>query len=332
MRSFSGTKKTGRRFVRIVTTRNLDGSKLMRSAVSNLALVLLAVSPAFSADRVWWGNSSGAEKDWNTAANWVGGVPTAGDNVFIPVGSADIDTGLDQSGVSLGTVLIEPGYTGNIGTYTGSSPAYLQIDCTQLTSYGTGRLYLDLRHTGAIDVTIRSADTTVTAGTHGVYLTTDGTGTIGQLSVSSGYVALGVFADDPAQTCAELRLQGVSAYVTIGENVTATNIDSRGSFLSLSENTISSIEVTGGTSTISGSGAVTTATVESGTFRHSGSGTITTCVVDGGVFDTTDAHRDHTVTTLTVDTGTVTLDPETTAVGTLNITPNTQHTISVSKQ
>jgi hypothetical protein len=189
-----------------------------------------------------------------------------------------------------------------------------------------------LCHTGAVDVLIGAATAATNTGYYGTYITTDGTGTIGQLSVSSGYVALGVFADDPAQTCAELRLQGVSAYVTIGENVTATNVDSRGSFLSLSENTISTIEVTGGTSTISGSGAVTTATVESGTFRHSGSGTITTCVVDGGVFDTTDAHRDHTVTTLTVDTGTVTLDPETTAVGTLNITPNTQHTISVSKQ
>jgi|LUMV01.1.fsa_nt_gb hypothetical protein len=332
MRNFFGTKETGKRFVRIVTTRNLDGSKLMRSAVSNLALVLLAVSPAFSADRVWWGNSSGAEKDWNTAANWVGGVPTAGDNVFIPVGSADIDTGLDQSGVSLGTVLIEPGYTGNIGTYTGSSPAYLQIDCTQLTSYGTGRLYLDLCHTGAVDVLIGAATAATNTGYYGTYITTDGTGTIGQLSVSSGYVALGVFADDPAQTCAELRLQGPSCYVTVGKGVTATNVDSRGTLFLLTNNTVSTLEITGGLTTVGGSGGVTSATVEAGALRHFGSGTVTSCTVSGGTLDTTGAHYDHTITALTIEAGAVTLDPETTSVGTLNVTPNSPHTISVSKQ
>ena len=294
----------------------------------------LEVSICFAADKVWWGGTGGSVGDYGVAANWQpSGVPGSGDNVYIPVGSNVISGTLNQSGVSIGTFIVEDGYDSAIGTFTSSaaSPSYLQIDCTSFTFGGTRKCFIELAHSGAINANVRTADISPTAGEFGLYLQTDGSGTIGTLTVASGYVAFAAFGDDPAQTVANLRVSGSSAIVLIGPNATTTNVDnSKGSITIDSDNTIANLESDGGTTTIRGIGAITAATVNGGTLFHNGSGTATAVNVDGGTF-TAVSGPPKTITTLTWSTGTVEIDPELTTVTNLAIDTAAPYQIITTK-
>ena len=238
----------------------------------------------------WWGLDTGNVGDWGTAANWSpSGVPGAGDEIIIGPEAAgqsvDIHGTLDQSGVALGDIWILEGYIGQIGLHgTGNStPVNLQIDCTRLHVAGTGKMYISLEHTGAIDVIVEAAEANPLIGESGLYVTTDGTGTIGILSVLSGFVSLAHFADDPSQTCAEAICNGPQAHLEIGEPVTATAVTvENGVCRWLSGNTTGTFTVSGGVANLLGSGAITAAVAAGGLMNLGGIGTISTLTMDGG--------------------------------------------------
>jgi len=69
-------------------------------------------------DIQWVGGISG---DANVEANYSPAqVPITGDSIYFNTGSVDVTAGLDQSGVDPALLVFSPGYTGNIGTSSGS--------------------------------------------------------------------------------------------------------------------------------------------------------------------------------------------------------------------
>ena len=73
--------------------------------------------------RTWDGNDASTPYDWSVAGNWLeGSVPVSADDVILPAGAAKITAGLNQSAVTLSSLVAED-YAEDIGT----SAAYLQI-------------------------------------------------------------------------------------------------------------------------------------------------------------------------------------------------------------
>jgi len=259
----------------------------------------------------WWGFDPNNEGDWGTAACWSpSGVPGAGDEIIIGPGSSPITGTLDQSGVALGDVWILEGYDERIGVYGDgdSTPINLQIDCDRLEIAGSGKQYIQLENSGAIDVIVERAEQSTLSGKAGLYLTTDGTRTVGLLSVRSGVVHVAHFGDDPSQTVAEVVLNGPQAKVTIGEAVTATAVTvEAGVCRWLSGNTTGTFTVSGsGVAFLLGSGAVTELrTAGKGLANLGGTGTITAITLDGrdSVVDGTWLAATQTITGITVLSG-----------------------------
>jgi hypothetical protein len=285
------------------------------------------------ADKVWWGADSGNVGDYGVAANWQpSGVPVNGDNVMIPAGSNAISGTLDQSAVTLGSFYVEEGYDQAIGTYTAATPSYLQLDANAMFYAGTGTAYIEVRNGGgSLDVHVEAAGAQATTGIYLLYLTTDGTSTIGTLSVRAGAVALGSFLDDPNQTCTNVRATGTNARILIGDPVTATNVHvDRGHVRSESVNTHTLIEQSGGTCDVIGAAAVTTLTLTGGTLRAHGGGTYSTLTVDGGTLIATDGDA-RVLSTLNFDSGTLQSDPDVTTISTLVGRQDVPFTMTVAK-
>ena len=53
---------------------------------------LLTAAESYAASVEWKGGDAANPSDWDTAANWVGGVPSSGDTVIIPAGVATMPT------------------------------------------------------------------------------------------------------------------------------------------------------------------------------------------------------------------------------------------------
>ena len=92
------------------------------------------------------------------------------------------------------------------------------------------------------------------------------------------------------------------AKVEVGSGVTVTTIDAIGG-----ENNIkcgcTTMNVKGGTTTISGTGTITNLNIDGGEARPASSGTITTCTIDSGTADFTISAESRTVTTLILNGG-----------------------------
>ena len=91
------------------------------------------------ADSIW--TDGAGTGDLNTAGNWNGGVPGAGDNAyFVAMQSASVTASLaDLTALLLGDVVIGEGYSGAIGS-TGSP---LTLSAGQIIHRGSGHLYFE---------------------------------------------------------------------------------------------------------------------------------------------------------------------------------------------
>lgn len=258
------------------------------------------------ANKVWIGRDPTNEGDYGTAANWnPSGVPTNGDNVFFHPGGHAVTGSLNQSSVTLGNVFVCWGFDAPIGYYTGPTPNYLQLDANAVWYSGTGRSFLELRNGGgALDVHIEQAGSYNRTGMSNLYITTDGSSTIGTLSCRAGHVCVGGFGDDPSQTVAHVRSTGRNSTVVIGDVVTATNVHvDAGNVRSESANTHALVEQGGGSFTMYGQGAITALQTAGGTSTLFGGGTVTTATVLGsGRLSAVDGDS-RTITTLVMQPG-----------------------------
>ncbi|MHC4867722.1 MAG: hypothetical protein ACYTEX_26930, partial [Planctomycetota bacterium] len=80
-------------------------------------------------------NWQGTTDDWGTAGNWSDGVPNLSDQVYIPRSSSQgIQSSMNQTAVDLDLLLVEPGYSQNIG----ADGNELTISTDVLKFFGSG--------------------------------------------------------------------------------------------------------------------------------------------------------------------------------------------------
>ena len=252
----------------------------------------------------WTGAVSG---NYGVAGNWSGGaVPGAGDHVWLIDGDKDIDEGLDQSAVTLGSFNVDMTYTGLIGT----RGAYLQIHsplATIGTYEGTGtptgsrQIKLDIGSGTACNLVIRDTATAgLTADAPPVYILANHASHL--LRVWDGIVWIEDMPGDTGQID-ELLVGSISGggspNVVAGSGLTIhTAATAYGGMLRCKGTlTNAEVRVRGGTAEIDTASAINTVTVNAGTAYLDRHGTITSLASYGGTTDTTRTTNARTVTT-----------------------------------
>ena len=114
------------------TFRNLSVIHRFRRVVALLALAVSAIvtSAAIAADTQWTGASSGL---WTTAGNWDAGVPTAGDNGFLPAPTTPNATITLPGAAAANRLTVSgSGYALTTGTLTLSDNLYIDATSASL--------------------------------------------------------------------------------------------------------------------------------------------------------------------------------------------------------
>lgn len=262
------------------------------------------------ADKVWVGTTG----DLGTAGNWSpSGVPAAGDNVYIPAGSGSItgSSALSTASLSgaLGTVEVEAGYTGTIGSRT----SYMVLSAGTFRFAGKGTSYVNLE-ASAISPDIRATATPTSSDGVGLYLKGSALATLS--AVGDCAIGLAYFGGETS-TVTTARVVGPSARLTIGAGVTATTIQVLSGTGTVKAG-CTTLDVQGGMVTTLGSGAITTVTVDAGTANLNSSGTITTLTQTGGSVDMLGNGAARTVTTMNHNGGLLRYDKDVVTITTYN--------------
>jgi hypothetical protein len=221
----------------------------------------------------YWKNTAAGSTSWATAGNWQGGVPASTDTPSIFQGSADINTGLNQSAVTLGAggLTVTSGFTGTAAESTVEG-ASLQINSPLFhfmrafiggtyVEGGTTRFRINPGTVTPCKVVVDTTGAPADNGMGAVSLTAGGT-TTGEVDVNGGTVDLAGRAGDTF-TLNRLNVSGgvviVGAGVTFGG--TTPKIVQDDGVLVLSAG-VATLSKTGGTVYTNGTGAITTATVD----------------------------------------------------------------------
>lgn len=220
------------------------------------------------AQKQWIGGTG--SQPWSTAGNWSpSGVPANGDDVSILVGTSNIDSGLNQSAVTLNSLTIGSGFTGTIGA-AGDTGAYLQINTPSLLvlsapsaggflSGGFTRFKWDAGAATDFVAVVKTTGNGADPG-RGALQVKGGTAA-SKMYVTGGTVDL---AAKPGETGTLAELDVTGGTVVCGSGLTCPTIIQNGSASSLTVN-----------------GAVTTLTQQAGTLNTFGTSLITTAYVNG---------------------------------------------------
>lgn len=263
------------------------------------------------ADKIWVGTTG----DLSTASNWSpSGVPAAADNVYVPAGAGSMSSNMDALktatlGGSLGTVEVEEGYTGTIGTKS----AYWQFTPTTFRFAGSGAAYVNIE-AAAISPDIRRTATPTTSDGAGLYLKGSAIATLS--APASCSIALAYFGGETS-TVTTVRCVGASAKVILGAGVTVTTFQVL-SGSGIAKCAVTTLDVQGGTAYTYGSGAITTVTVDAGTAYLQSSGTITTLTQNAGYVDMLGSGIARTITTGNHYGGTLRYDKDVVTITTYN--------------
>jgi hypothetical protein len=252
------------------------------------------------AEIYWQGDDSIEPADFNTAANWAGGVvPVAGDDIlFSPQYNNACTTNTDQGSTGFGDVIIEEGFTADIGTV--AEPLTCIPDKFEYN--GQGVIHADLT-TAAIPVIITNS-AAFAAGKAGVNVNGSA---ITTLSIAGGSCAVGFGAGDIA-TVTTARVTG-SGRLIIGNGTTLTNLDVISGTADLRA-AAATVKVFGGRLLTAEAAAISTKlTAYAGDLVLSGSGTIADLLLDGTPsVDFTQSGIARTVTAFKNNGGTVKRD------------------------
>lgn len=179
-----------------------------------------------------------ADGNWGVGASWASGfVPVNNDVVIFPANNTvSVTSGLDQDGVGLDAIIIQPGYVGDLGL----SGTHLQISAARVLHEGSGRLYFTDTDDPGSDLIINSPNGAVISGAD-----------VGKVIVFRGNVTLdsSLSAID-ALMVTYLASQASDAVVTIQD----------------SAGTITAVLMNGGT--VDNGAQITTLTMQSGTFTQ----------------------------------------------------------------
>lgn len=231
---------------------------------------------------VWAATAAGS---WATAGNWdTASVPVNGDEVLFRSNTFAVDSGLDQSAVTVDELEIESSYTGTIGT----AAAELQIGATLLnigrapsTGSGSGSTRIKI-NLGSVQSLITILSTATTASeTNFEPVRLRGTNASNALVMYAGTVGIATNDPDDVATLATVNLFG--GYLNLGAGCTLTtiNMDGQATILNV-RSAFTTLNQNRGTSNHYGSGARTTISLKGGTANDYSSGTITTASVFSG--------------------------------------------------
>ena len=256
------------------------------------------------ANRTWKGTgSTGNDYDWSVAGNWEEGVvPTTGDDVRIPAGSAKITSGLDQSAIGLGDFYISFGFDQNIGTSTG----YLQLDPNRFdVSPIGGAQYLHIASTTAIDVQVQRTGSAASG-----YSAVNLTGLIDDLSITQGSVGVARLHGETA-TVENCRVLKSGARVRIGAGTSIQVIRQSAGTVEVHAAT-STVNQYGGSLTTNEDNVVSTLNIYGGRAVLNSIGTMAKVNHYGGAVDLTQSAEPRTITGYQLhneDTTTLSYDP-----------------------
>ena len=285
-------------FTATVTTTEANGSAADSQTIGAATAVTASAGP----------------NHWDTAANWsTGTVPVNSDNVFVTGDAPAILYGLNQSGVTLASLVIDASFQQTIGLpeYTGTyreyRERYLRVGATALKvgqgpGGGSSRLRISV---GSVQTTADVYGTGASADTGLEALVLVGTHASNAVNVVKGSVGI---ATEPGQTATVATLRVGTAdsaasdtSVRCGSGVTLTDIVHAGGKLEVN-GAFTTLVQTDGEVTARGSGAATTLSIDGGTFYDQTTGTFTTLLLgDGGAYDRTRDARPKTITNLTLN-------------------------------
>lgn len=239
--------------------------------------------------RTWDGNDATTPYDWSVAGNWLeGSVPVSTDDVILPAGAAKITAGLNQSAVTLNSLVAE-----DFADDIGSSSTYLQIGVsgeTRLDLNG-GQQFIDLG-SSAISPIVNSTSGAA-SGERALNIVGSA---LTALIVNAGSVGLALQAAKSA-TCTTVKV--LSGNVWLGENATVTNVYVTGGLVRQQcSSTVT--EINGGDVVTVGTGTITTCDLYGGIFKPESTGTITTLNQYGGNIEANNSKASRTITTLNV--------------------------------
>lgn len=256
------------------------------------------------AKKYWISSSS---TSFNTAGNWSGGVAPANSDTlyFGAYGSANCATNIASTGLTGLTIIVEPGYTGQIGSVTAGVPAYLQISGGTLRMAstpggsiypGSPRVLIDFGTANPGTVLMEfgnsvGADPSIPA----VCVIGSGSGAL-TINQSGGSLGVAVYPGEVATITNITTIDGGTTLLGQGVTLTAATF-AAGTITDRRDNTATAIRVAGAAYNYSGTGATTTLNVDAGTCTYSGTGTITTANLRG-LLDMSQDSQAKTVTTV----------------------------------
>lgn len=287
---------------------------------------------------IYWVGTAG-DGDWNTTTNWSGGVvPVSNDDVIIDRTSDSINLNIDQSAVSLDSLTITSGFTGQIGSVsTASTDEYLQIVVTKAdgnltigegAGNGSRLINIDLGSTAAQVNIIKANSTGAETDKPPVRLKMNNASNVVQIAGSSSNVGL---IENPGDSGALGTVTVLdSNSVTIGSGATFTSFTQKSGATTILE-TSGTLKVSGGTVRTEGTTATTTITQTGGAVTHNSTGTVTTYTGRGGQLDLSQSSFARTITTLTSSPGFTSIRNENVTITNDNLDSDYDtHTISVN--
>jgi hypothetical protein len=295
--------------------------------------------------------------DWSVAANWSGGaVPVGSDDVIIRDSSVPICWGLAQSAVTLASLRIEKTYLGKIGLnrfqFATSADAgttdttkneyrttYLQISATVLKigeSFGPGsptgssRILIDLGTNASTVTVFGTAQTPSETGKPAVRLLAVHASTDIFVRSAPGGVGLAMDAAGEVSTVRKISISDTtsSSRVFTGPGTTITTWEQYGGnnvLQVVTDGTITTVTVAGGTLQMEGQFLASTVNVNGGTVNDNHANKTagvanTTVNIQGGTIDATQSTQTRTWTTVNFNQlgGTLKADGSVLTISTLN--------------
>ena len=241
-------------------------------------------------------------EDYNASGNWDGdAVPGAGDTViFSPLYNNPVTQNLDQGTTAISEVIVEPGYTADIG----SSALYYKATFSKFRYSGGGRAFIDFGTGSGIDPVI-TGGLQYNGGEYAVHLQ----GEMDNLSVSNGSVTIAP-GQDATATIASLNLTAGRVKVS-SRTSTFTSLTQTGGRLD-TDASIGTVKLMKGTLVTQETAVVSTSLkVFSGKAVLNGAGTYTLIQLeDTGSIDFRSNGQARTITTLKQNGGTIFYDPD----------------------
>ncbi len=246
----------------------------------------------------WLGTTDG---DYQLDANWTNLAPVAGSDVYFKADANPVNINLDNSAVLLDSFHLEVGYTGLLAledTFLEIQTPLLYIggNPTGITLTGPLRVNIDVGSVTACDIEVLSSATSA-ADDSRTPIRLRAVHSDTRLFVKDGLVS---FSDDPANSSTIGLLDVTDGDLTVGENVTLTDLNTRAGACLLQSTLSGTLNVIGGTVETALAIAIPTVNVKGGEFISNATGLITTMVITGGTADMAQSNVPRTVTNITL--------------------------------